>query len=534
VSFGGDLNEPLAMTFTVPSDFDDYDDDTASDNPLQVRSAVTWVRDGITDFTGRVLNIDIDIDSEAEFERLIRVECVDKLGEIKNCIASLSSDPLGKLKTTTTLRTEQDLLPLVTGSTSYYPDPTDTALWLAISGTPQTVETSTLGIAAGATTITTIGNSSQRMLTKGLLYIGSADEYVAYDGYDSNGTAYVFSNVTRGVLGSSDILHGVAVLKQWVPKRIDPEQAVVIEGKVTPTWIVIDPSLYTVDYENGSIEFETDPTGAYPDGIRGTYYTFDEDDADAIILGGDTTYGAIDLLLQEAKSVGAPGLTVGQLNIDIPRVVLPIVQLSGQNVIDAVAQLLEERVNSGVTKNALEPEQYPIAYWWDSPNDDFVIDQFKANEVVTDIIRDFATFRRNNSVRNSHSGVLVKWTTDLVQNAAFIQVNQTVGSSGFVRNTDVYAKFRGQGFPDVPVIDCGECSEGTARTAGRNFLKKSWTLAYSFEYSMDEMPATLPVRGKLYTMPDGITGRCIGVDYIMEDGAESFTMKIVDLDLEIA
>jgi hypothetical protein len=534
VSWGGDLNEPMTMTFTVANDYEDYADDTSATNPLQLRSSVTYTRGGTVYFDGYVINVTPTEDASATYPKQLRVECVDKLGAIKRCIAALSGDALATLSTTTTTRTEQTMLPLVVNSTTYYPDPSDTALWLSVSGTPKTVNTSTSGLTAGATSITTLSSASLRMRTKGLLVLGVAAEYVAYDGYDSNGSVYIFSNLTRGVLGSSDITHSTVVIYQWVPKRIDPTATITVEGQVSPTWIVIDPSLYTIDYENGSLEFDTDPSSAYPDGIRMTYDTYDEDDADAIILGGDTSYGLIDLLLQQSKDSGGPGLTTGQINIDIPRVVLPSTTLIGQNILDTISQLLEERYASGVTYDALEPELRPAAYWWSSPDNEFVLDQFNPSEAVADTIDDAAVVGSDRAMTDAHSGVLVKWTTDLVANSAFVQVSSTLGTSNFVRNTTVHAKMRNTGFPDVQVIDCGECSEGTARATAKDFLKRSWTLAYAHNYRLDALPDSLPQLGKRYTMPDGISGRCISIGYTMEAGAESMTMRIVDLDQEIA
>ena len=426
-------------------------------------------------------------------------------------------------------------MPLVTASTTYYPDPADTALWLARTGTPRTVCTSTAGLTAGVTTLVTLSTVSLRMLTKGLLSIGMAAEYVAYDGYDANGSVYVFSNLTRGALGSTDITHGNVTVNQLIAKRIDPDQAITIEGDTGgATWVTIDPSNYTVDYEAGSVEFNTDPSGTYPGGIRGTYYTFDEDDADAYLLGGDNTYGVIELLLQETQANGGPGLTSSDYSIDVPRVVLPVTKLIGQNTMDAIAQLLEEKGYAGWTYDVMQSEEWPLAYWYDSPNAKLVIDTLNPSESPVATIVNAEKIGKDNSLGDVQSGIYVKWTTDLTEHGALVQVSSSFGNSGNVRNVAVNTKLRATGYPRIELIDCGECSEGTAISIAKNRLRQSWLLAYAREYVLKSLPDTLPVRGKRYIMPDGLRARCISVSYSNESGREQFTMKVIDLDQEIA
>jgi hypothetical protein len=536
IKFGGDLNQPLSFTAIINSDFGDYSDDTSATNPIQLKSPVTFTRNGRTEFIGEVVRTTITYDGASVNERSIKVECIDRLGMVKAALASISGDALALVNSTTATVTERGFLPTFSGSPSYLPDPA-VGGYYPTSGSPRTVFHSQGSIGIGGTILTTTSTVSNRMRNWGFLEVstGGTKEWMSYTSHINNGGTWEFRGVAKGRFGSSDLAHTNQVVNQLVPHRIDPNQTVLVEGNNGSSWVTIPNTDYSVEYDDGALLFTSDPAPTYTGGIRASYTEYTEENASATVLGNDATNGLIDLLLQETQANGGPEIGSGDLDIDLPVIVVPLTQLFGAGCLDTIAQLLGEQYGNDYIYDASMTERFTWAYWYDSVNTNFVIDRLDPSAAVTDVISEVSKVVTGNTLTNISSHVLVKWTFDLDQQSQLVPVLATASSfSGNVFNSTVHAKLRTNGMPRVAITDVGESGQPGALTQAAADLQKGWLLAYSHEYTLKEVPTNLPARGKRYTMPDGITGTCIGVNYEMRDGMEAMRMQIVDLDQEIA
>ncbi len=210
---------------------------------------------------------------------------------------------------------------------------------------------------------------------KGIMRIGS--EYVPYDGYAKRDDGFWWANnLVRGGLGSAAAAHLSGDLGQdLTPQKIHPAGDVFLEGEPTAspgTWESINQGQFTVQPEEGRIDFGTDPAKIYVAGdmdqtnprqgfnkFRLTYHIYAELDPAAVTLGGF----ANDILTANADG-GGPALSAARLDIDIPSIRLTGVLLTKPtHTIDVLDDL---RVKLGFEGNGDVPL---ISNWFDSAAD---------------------------------------------------------------------------------------------------------------------------------------------------------------------
>jgi hypothetical protein len=99
----------------------------------------------------------------------------------------------------------------------------------------------------------------------------------------------------------------------------------------------------------------------------------------------------------------------------------------------------------------------------------------------------------------------------------------------YIYNKTVTDKLSGK--PNVIVDDAGEVSEIEARQYARRLLQASHELAARRSYRVDaDIPATLPKKGDILTMPDGWDGVVLGWIYSTSGVVESLTLEMVNFD----
>ena len=536
VDFGGGLNEAAGCSLNFISDFDLFEDESSSTNPCQVKSWISVKRNGFREFCGRITRRELDMPS-----RTVKVEAADAWAEIGKCIASFGGDALGVLATSTSTVAEATMVPAFAGSTRYYPAPATANAWRAITGTPKTVNTAGTATWATGTKITATA-SHERMLNTGFL-ITPTSKCVHYDGYDlaTGGAVYEFKQVSWDALGTTgsapaDNLASSAVY-QYLPNRIDPS-ADMAGGKPVLAWDGATPlnygSDFTVDFDDGCIILAVAPGGA----VTASYLAYDEDDAPAAgdyILGGDNTYGVIEILLSATRDNLGPGLTpASHLDIDIPRVVIPRLELDGQLLGEIIPRLLAEQGQNGVTYEAADPwghGRLPLAYWLD-PNAGtgagdaaaFKVQAIEQHATGT-WLPNVASLGYEITLAGVKSGVLTKWTEDGVAHSAMVRIEESyfdaAGSKNLIWEQAACAKFVGDtgsgsrwpSMPRVGIRDERELSEGAALTLAREDVLKSLSLAQARAYRLAALPTRLPRLGLTYRLPDGFKGVCIARRY---------------------
>lgn len=87
------------------------------------------------------------------------------------------------------------------------------------------------------------------------------------------------------------------------------------------------------------------------------------------------------------------------------------------------------------------------------------------------------------------------------------------------------------GIPHVLIDDVGESTDIEARQYARKLLMNAAKLAARRTYRCEaDLPAALPEKGDVCTMPDGFTGVCIGFTYEINEGAETLTLELLNLN----
>jgi hypothetical protein len=573
---GQDVNVPATASVTLLERAREMADNYAALNPTRTDAMLEcWAVDETPQvclWRGYVGSRSSTL--EAEGGAKVSLSLGDMQVKLRGAQAAVGALKIGELLSTAGIEldgtTPFTLLPVIVGSLSFMPAP---ASWpaayypfFAYAAPGGYLETALDATGASSTTAFSSSLFDRGMLSKGFLRVGLTPyEIIYYDGYDAadvgTGSMYVWKNLTRGCFGTTPISpYTPASTKLWqlIPKRIHHSVTPVVYGLVGAVLEVIDPGNYSVNAEDGRIEFRvnplttamTPPLTAIPSEIRAYYKVSDETAATAYILGGDNTYGVIEKLLATVRAYGGPELSSSDWDIVLDR--MPITRLA----LDAPA-LLGAALDSLLTDpgqrlfRTLPATDVPaadpvpcvmIGTWMDygtaSAVQKLVVRQLPLSTAAIRVPHS-TLITEDADQREVYSAIVVYYQDVYDPTAApQAQLVTLTGSYDVYGRGGTILKMVAQVLGLMPILHCappldlGQCSAGAAISIGRATLLRSLLLARSKSYTVPLTPLfpLPPAPGVNHTMSDGYTGTCMGWSASQAgDAIQAVRMRVVNL-----
>jgi len=569
LDFGQHINEPGSMTFRVRHRVSDWFDDWATGNPARTlvdmavydvdvsTTAAIWC--GYVTSRNAIKSGDFSIAGNA----------IDYCARVRQCLTAATTTRTGQLYQTAALAingaSHFDLIPMASGGLVYYPSPaTYTNAWYPLSGTYKTLDAYLAGgCDAADTTIISIHAYDRGIPPSGICKIDGGD-YFSYDGWDLNdvgiSSAYVWKNCVREIFGSTAL--ATATINTEVfhmrPKRIHPDTTVVVRGNAGGTgWEDIDPGNYDIDVEGGCIRFKVDPLttamtpalSALPTAIEGYWKVYDETAAATYILGGNDTYGIIELLLKTTKAHGGPELTNADYSITMDRIPVTRVYLDSPMLLgdaleslltDPGGELIRSMPSAAGVGGVAVPTQL-IGTWWNyggTAPGDYTVKQLPLTTASTRITqcKSITEYANNTEVYNAicvyYQSIYGSSDAPTALIAYLTGSYEVLGPGGVIYKSCPYVRGAVPTPRFAPPINLGTCSPGAALSIARGKLVQSLHMARSRDYVLRHSGMTIPVLGNNYLMPDGYEGTCTGWRVSAQAGTYTITMTVVDMTEE--
>lgn len=546
VYVSGEVSKPGRMIATIDTNFDLYYDETEATNPLQLNAYVELDRNGTKIFRGRIFSKRV---TRRGNTKSIRIECLDKLGAIAQCMVTITTDAVqygtswdtcvGHLLVYAQSAVAVDFIQLhedTPYNRRWYPDVTDADLWYPHSGTYETVKCiAKNAIPPGDAAILTTTGYSDRMLNQGIAKIVDAvdgDEIFYYEGrsLDATGTYYEFHNIKRGCLGTTEVTHSNPnlVIRQMVPKRWWSDQ--------------------TADYlitTTGSGEYQAEVNGEegflfygddIPDTVIADYDYLDETDAGSAPKGNSfyTLATLIEALLENGGL--GPDLDSAEHDVDLPLIVMPAAMFSNSYTLDCIFGLMDERGATGIVYDANYTEHPPLGVWYDSQTDLVSVQAIVQSSAARLVIPQQTAVDYELSLDNVFSGEAVRFPgTNWLWDGRVVYLTDTYAAASrtTVLDPTAYSKLVDStwGIPKAYGYTTDLNTSIAAQDRSLTQLRLSLNLANGRNYQIDRLPVLLPKLGSTYYMPDGYEGVAMRFDYRSEYGTEHMGLYLLDLNV---
>jgi hypothetical protein len=583
LEFGGAMDSGGALSLNLPARALAYSDETSALNPVQRNALITvdrhnpagtlerkfkgFIQTVTRRLTGNLRGVSITAGGmEAKLQRtLVGMSCdgtfvrTGKLAYTADNLVKPTGDYCAELcQLCTTLKT----IGIRTSTKEFYPLPSYANGWRVMTGglrAPYTTLGDDLDSAATEALSATAADEGFRPFGIIRLTGGGNTEYAAYEGFDLDATLTVrqFNTLVRGCLGTSaeDFSDGDAV-DAMIPLRISDSVEPVLWGYTAADGAsdaAIDPSNYEVHYEDGAFLFSVNPlttdltppllfggVATLPEKILANYRCYEENDAAALVLGGDDSAGIIEQILVLNTGDAGPGLTSSDWDVDLRRLVVPQFYLSAPSFsLPAIRDLLDRYApdtlgtRAGVT-------HYHCGFWYEATTGKFVVRGIEQSATPTRL-KGVSEIVEDCTLADASSAVLVTYEDSLgVTRCELVSLTDTYSSSGdghTVLDAAAYAKLVDDGFgmhSVGDVINAGQVEYGRALALARNTLERGLVAGLTRVYTLRGREMTIPLIGETVKMPDGFTGVVLSWHLGQRNNVETLTLRVCDFTRRLA
>jgi hypothetical protein len=548
------LGQPATLTgLAFKGNFDRYSQESANANALQANSYLALARNGTTVFRGYALN---KTDAMVGAARSSSVEATDLYGAfnwllalgpgharsyvVSSSLASVSNEPLYPLHSS---------LPL-----KYFPGPAS-ATRRNLGCALQNIGTG--GITAGATDAPLATPNDECLPAAGLALVGA--EVVCYDGADQttlDTTNMYAHNLLRGCLGTTAASHsaGASFFELRFCGWAYAQPLVEASTDGGTTWTALDAGAYTVNYAEGSISFDADPTVTPPSplaapltNLRITADYYDQADTSSVYCLGDppgSRSGLLELWLSGAAAEGGPGLSGGDYEIDLDTVFIQRADYSQpQSLRQALDGALRDHAQGLIGKHNAEWRIYDVVAFVRHSDGKFIIKMLRQNPNNAPVFTGAAALVRRYALADCYGAVCLPYTQNGVAAAAWVKASNldpasNPNDSSLLYDSAAYAKLwpaHSLQQPRVQLLPAiGESTPGAAATIARNALRQGWQKFEAREYDLSGYNAALPEVGDVVRMQDGYLGIVWSLALALDGGRETARLSVVDLTAGVA